>query len=175
MVVELLGSRIIGPTFGVSLFIWTSLITVTLVSLALGYWLGGKLADHKNSPSVLFTIILIAGLFLLLVPLIKGFVIANALFLDLRFGSLLSSSILFGPPLFLLGMVSPYIVKLSFEDSTTIGKTVGWLYAISTAGSVVGTVFTGFLLIPMGDAIILTDDYNPIDFYDMRVREWLRT
>ena len=148
MVVELLGSRIIGPTFGVSLFIWTSLITVTLVSLAFGYWLGGKLADHKNSPAVLFTIILIAGLFLLLVPLVKGFVIANALFLGLRFGSLLSSSILFGPPLFLLGMVSPYIVKLSFEDSTTIGKTVGWLYAISTAGSVVGTVFTGFLLIP---------------------------
>lgn len=148
MVVELLGSRIIGPSFGVSLFIWTSLITVTLVSLALGYWLGGKLADHKNSPAVLFTIILIAGLFLLMVPLMKSFIIANALYLGLRLGTLVSSSILFGPPLFLLGMVTPYIVKLSFEDKTTIGKTVGWLYAISTAGSVVGTVLTGFLLIP---------------------------
>ena len=148
MVVELLGSRIIGPSFGVSLFIWTSLITVTLVSLAFGYWLGGKLADHKNSPSVLYTIILIAGLFLLLVPLIKSFIIANALFLGLRLGTLVSSSILFGPPLFLLGMVAPYIVKLSFEDKSTIGKTVGWLYAISTAGSVVGTVLTGFVLIP---------------------------
>ncbi len=148
MVVELLGSRIIGPSFGVSLFIWTSLITVTLVSLALGYWLGGKLADHKSSPTVLFTIILVAGLSLLLVPLIKSFIISNALFLGLRLGTLVSSSILFGPPLFLLGMVTPYIVKLSFEDKTTIGKTVGWLYAISTAGSVVGTVLTGFLLIP---------------------------
>lgn len=148
MVVELLGSRIIGPSFGVSLFIWTSLIAVTLVSLALGYWLGGKLADHKNSSTVLFTIILIAGLTLLLIPLSKGFIINNALALGLRLGTLASSLILFSPPLFLLGMVTPYIVKLSFDEGANIGKTVGWLYAISTTGSVIGTILTGFVLIP---------------------------
>ncbi|MCC6502552.1 MAG: fused MFS/spermidine synthase [Deltaproteobacteria bacterium] len=150
MVVELLGSRIIGPPFGVSLFVWTSLITVTLVSLALGYWLGGRLADRKNSHSSLFGVILIAGLWVALIPLVKGFVIEQTLVLGLRAGSLACSAALFGPPLFLLGMVSPYTVKLYMsEDSREVGRTVGWLYAVSTGGSFLGTVLTGFILIPM--------------------------
>lgn len=149
MVLQLLGSRIIGPPFGVSLFIWTSLITVTLVSLALGYWLGGRLADRKNSPSSLFSVILVAGLWIALVPLIKGFVIEHTLVFGLRAGALACSTALFGPPLFLLGMVSPYTVKLYMSEATReVGRTVGWLYAVSTCGSFLGTVLTGFLLIP---------------------------
>jgi spermidine synthase len=149
MVIELLGSRIIGPPFGVSLFVWTSLITVTLVSLALGYWLGGRLADSKNSHSSLFAVILLAGLLVAFIPLVKGFVIENTLALGLRAGSLACSTALFGPPLFLLGMVSPYTVKLYMnEASREVGRTVGWLYAVSTCGSFVGTVLTGFILIP---------------------------
>jgi len=149
MVIELLGSRIIGPPFGVSLFVWTSLITVTLVSLALGYWLGGRLADSKNSHSSLFAVILIAGLWVAMIPLVKGFVIDHTLVLGLRAGSLACSTALFGPPLFLLGMVSPYTVKLYMsEASREVGRTVGWLYAVSTCGSFVGTVLAGFVLIP---------------------------
>lgn len=148
MVIELLGSRIIGPPFGVSLFVWTSLITVTLVSLALGYWLGGRLADRKNSHSSLFALILFAGLWVALIPLVKGFVIEATLALGLRLGSLACSALLFGPPLFLLGMVSPYTVKLYMQDTSEVGKTVGWLYAVSTCGSFLGTVLTGFVLIP---------------------------
>src|SRR3989338_7394282 len=108
MVVELIGSRVIGPPFGVSLFVWTSLITVTLVSLALGYWVGGRLADRSETPSPLFPVILFSGLYLAAVPLIKGTVIFSTLSLGLRAGSLTSSTVLFGPPLFLLGMVTPY-------------------------------------------------------------------
>lgn len=148
MVVELLGSRVIGPPFGVSLFVWTSLITVTLVSLALGYWIGGRVSDIKNSPAALFTIILVSGICLLFIPLIKGAIIEQTLKLGLRAGSLASSVILFGPPLFFLGMVAPYTVKLYMTDTEKVGKTVGWLYAISTCGSFLGTVLTGFLLIP---------------------------
>ena len=149
MVVELIGSRVIGPPFGVSLFVWTSLITVTLVSLALGYWLGGRLADRYGSFGALFTVIFLAGLSLLAVPVIKGTVIGLSLSLGLRAGSLVSSTVLFGPPLFLLGMVAPYTVKLYMGDGRDgIGRTVGWLYAVSTAGSFVGTVSTGFILIP---------------------------
>ncbi|MBI4949948.1 MAG: fused MFS/spermidine synthase [Deltaproteobacteria bacterium] len=149
MVVELIGSRVIGPPFGVSLFVWTSLITVTLVSLALGYWLGGRLADRYGSHGALFTVIFLAGLSLLAVPVIKGTVIGLSLSLGLRAGSLVSSTVLFGPPLFLLGMVAPYTVKLYMGDGRDgIGRTVGWLYAVSTAGSFVGTVSTGFILIP---------------------------
>ncbi|MBI2400254.1 MAG: fused MFS/spermidine synthase [Deltaproteobacteria bacterium] len=149
MVIELLGSRIIGPPFGVSLFVWTSLITVTLVSLALGYWLGGRLADSRNSHSSLFAIIMLAGLWVALIPLVKGSVIEHTLELGLRGGSLACSTALFGPPLFLLGMVSPYTVKLYMnETSREVGRTVGWLYAVSTCGSFIGTVLAGFVLIP---------------------------
>lgn len=148
MVIELLGSRIIGPPFGVSLFVWTSLITVALVSLALGYWLGGRLADRKNSHSALFGLILVAGLWVAAIPLAKGVVIEQTLSLGLRAGSLACSMVLFGPPLFLLGMVSPYTVKLYMEDASEVGRTVGWLYAVSTCGSFLGTVLTGFVLIP---------------------------
>ena len=148
MVIELLGSRIIGPPFGVSLFIWTSLITVALVSLALGYWFGGALADRMTSHGALFGVIFLAGVFVLAIPLTKGFIIDIALSFGLRAGSLASSVALFGPPLFLLGIVSPYIVRLYMSDGMGVGRTVGWLYAVSTFGSFVGTVMTGFVLIP---------------------------
>ncbi len=149
MVLELIGSRVIGPPFGVSLFVWTSLISVALVGLALGYWIGGKLADRISTPAALFNIILIAGAFTLTIPLTKGFIMEHALSLGLRGGSLVSSAVLFGPPLFFLGMVAPYTVKLYMKDGLErVGKTVGALYAISTCGSFLGTIFTGFLLIP---------------------------
>jgi len=149
MVVELLGSRIIGPPFGVSLFVWTSLITVTLVSLAAGYWLGGRLADAITSPTALYAIVLAAGVTLLFIPLAKNFVIDHSIPLGLRAGSLVSSTVLFAPTLLLLGMVTPYIVKLYMSsDLGRVGKTVGWLYAVSTCGSFIGTVATGFILIP---------------------------
>ncbi|TAN62636.1 hypothetical protein EPN18_04375 [bacterium] len=149
MVIELIGSRVIGPPFGVSLFVWTSLITVTLVSLAVGYWLGGRLSDANASHTALFVIILAAGLCLAIVPLIKSAVIDFSLSFGLRAGSLASSTVLFAPPLLLLGMVTPYVVKLYITDTSFgIGKTVGWLYSVSTAGSFVGTVLTGFVLIP---------------------------
>jgi len=149
MVLELIGSRVIGPPFGVSLFVWTSLISVALVGLALGYWIGGKLADSIATPAALFNIILIAGAFTFTIPLTKGFIMEHALSLGLRGGSLVSSAALFGPPLFFLGMVAPYTVKLYMKDELErVGKTVGGLYAISTCGSFLGTIFTGFLLIP---------------------------
>lgn len=147
MVVEVLGSRVIGPFFGVSLFVWTSLITVTLVSLALGYALGGRLADRHASPDVLYGLLLLAGLCVLAIPLIKAPVLKLCLPLGLRLGALLSTGLLFGPPLFLLGCVSPYLVKIAVQEMRSIGRLVGGLYALSTVGSVLGTLLTGFVLI----------------------------
>lgn len=147
MVIEVLGSRMIGPFFGVSLFVWTSLITVTLVALALGYSAGGWLADRKSSPDYLYAIILASGLMTAMTPLFKVFVLKACLTLGLRLGSLASAFLLFGPALFLLGCVSPYLVRIAAREMNNIGRTVGNLYAISTAGSFVGTVATGFFLI----------------------------
>lgn len=147
MVIEVLGSRVIGPFYGVSLFVWTSLITVTLVALALGYVSGGILSDRKDDPAWLYGIILVAGLSVLMVPSLKLPVLKACLPLGLRGGAFTSSLLLFGPSLFLLGCVSPYIVKIAAREMKNIGRTVGMLSAVSTFGSFLGTVSTGFVLI----------------------------
>lgn len=147
MVVEVLGSRVIGPYFGVSLFVWTALIAVTLLSLAAGYILGGHLADRHPSADWLFGLIIAAGLFVALVPLLKAPVIGASVPLGLRGGALLSALLLFAPALVLLGCVSPYVVRIAAREWTQLGRTVGVLYALSTAGSFAGTALTGFYLI----------------------------
>jgi len=147
MVIEVMGSRVIGPFFGVGLFVWTSLIAVTLLALAGGYALGGVISDRFQQPAYLFGIILAAGVLTLLVPVIKGPVLKACMSLGLRGGAFVSTSVLFGPALLLLGCVAPYLVKLAARELHNIGRVVGGLYALSTVGSTVGTVFTGFYLI----------------------------
>jgi spermidine synthase len=147
MMLEVLGSRVIGPFFGVSLFVWTSLITVTLVALSLGYAAGGFLSDRRPEPRYLYLIIFAAGVLVLLIPVIKAPVLKLCQPMGLRSGAFLSSAILFGPALLLLGCVSPYVVKIAVKGLFTLGRTVGVFYAVSTAGSFVGTVLTGFVLI----------------------------
>jgi spermidine synthase len=147
MVIEVLGSRVIGPFFGASLFVWTALITVTLVALAAGYSVGGIFADRQRSPSRLYAIILMAGILVLLIPLLKVPVLKLALPLGVRGGALAAASLLFGPALFLLGCVSPFIIKIAAREMANIGRTVGLFSAISTVGSFIGTVCTGFVLI----------------------------
>ena len=147
MVVEVLGSRVIGPFFGVSLFVWTSLIAVTLISLSLGYAIGGHVADKRGSAEYLFGIILLAGMAVLLIPFLKVGVLKLCVPLGLRWGTFLSATLLFGPALFLLGCVSPYLIKIAANELKSIGRTVGGFYALSTVGSVIGTVLTGFVLI----------------------------
>lgn len=147
MVIEVLGSRVLGPFFGVSLFVWTSLITITLVALAGGYAAGGIVSDKRETPDYLYSVILGAGFMVFIIPLLKGFALKACLPLGLRLGSLVSALVLFGPSLFLLGCVSPYIIKISAKEMKNIGRTVGVFYAISTVGSFLGTILTGFVFI----------------------------
>lgn len=147
MVLEVLGSRVIGPYFGVSLFVWTALITVTLVGLAAGYAVGGWLSDRHPSADWLYGIIFLAGVAVLAIPWLKEPVPRACIALGLRTGALASAAVLFLPPLFLLGCVSPYIVKVAAREVGSIGRLVGALSAVSTAGSFAGTVLTGFVLI----------------------------
>ncbi len=147
MVIEVLGSRVIGPFFGVSLFVWTSLITVTMIALAAGYGLGGIVADRKGTPDYLYGIIMASGASVLLIPPLKNFVLQLCFPLGLRLGTFCTALILFGPSLFLLGCVSPFIVKIATRQLDRIGRVVGGFYALSTVGSVIGTVLTGFVLV----------------------------
>jgi len=147
MMVEVLGARLVGPFFGVSLFVWTALITVTLVALAAGYALGGVWADRRGDPCRLFWLVIVAGLLVLAVPALKFPVLSSVSALGLRWGALTGALLLFGPPLFLLGCVSPYLVRIMAAEMPNLGRTVGGLYALSTVGSFVGTLATGFYLI----------------------------
>ena len=148
MVLELLGARVLAPYYGSSLFVWSSLITVTLAALAVGYWLGGVVADRRPKAALLYAIIALAGLATAVIAPTRGPVLQATDALGLRGGSLSSAFILFTAPLLLLGMVSPFAVKLSTVSLGRLARTAGRLYSVSTAGSFVGTLAAGFLLIP---------------------------
>lgn len=147
MAVEVAGARLLGPFFGVSLFVWTALITVTLGALAVGSALGGSLADRRDTPDVLFALVSVAGLFALAVPLARSAVLATTAPLGPRFGALAAAALLLGPCLLPLGLVSPWIVRLMARDLGHVGRAAGYLGAASTAGSLVGTLATGFFLV----------------------------
>jgi len=147
MVIEVLGSRVISPFFGASLFIWTSLIAVTLVGLAAGYTVGGLMADRYQSPSYLYGIIFAAGIAVSLIPFLKKPVFYLSVPLGLRLGALTASALLFALPHFLLGCVSPYIIKMATHETRKVGVNVGFFFAVSTIGSFLGTIVTGFYLI----------------------------
>jgi spermidine synthase len=147
LTLEVMGSRVIGPFFGVSLFVWTSLIAVTLMALAVGYAVGGWLADRHASAGALYTLIAVAGLLTLAIPLLRSPVLEASVGLGLRAGSLVASLVLFGPVLAVLGAVTPFLVRLAVRQLDAVGRTVGVLYAVSTLGSVVGAVLTGYVLI----------------------------
>lgn len=150
MMFELVGSRVLGPYFGTSLFVWTSLIGIILGSLSLGYYLGGKIADKKSSFKSLSLIIFLAAISIGLMVSIKDFwlIVLQNNFTDIRTSSVLASLTLFLPASVFLGMVSPYAVKLKLNNLNTSAQTVGTLYAISTTGSIFGTFLAGFYLIP---------------------------
>ncbi len=148
LAIEILGTRILGPFYGVSLFLWSALITVTLLALSVGYALGGRWADKKNKASFIYFFLAGAGLWCLLIPFLKGPVLIITEPLGLRAAVLLAAFILFVPPLTLLGMVSPFAIRIHAKSLNVVGRTAGDLYAISTIGSVLSALLTGFILIP---------------------------
>jgi len=166
LALEILGTRILGPFYGVSLFLWSALITVTLAALSIGYTIGGRWADRGATISKLRLIVGIAGLWVLFIPLIKQPFLLLAEPLGLRAAVLLAATILFMPPLFLLGTISPYAIRLKTASLDEVGRTAGNLFAISTTASVVSALLTGFILIPnvgvtrltllIGGALLLT-------------------
>jgi spermidine synthase len=147
MVVEIMGARVIGPFFGMTIHVWTALISVTLIALSLGYAIGGALADRRPSADVLFGLLFFAGIASLSVPLLRAPVVERAAAHGLRLGAFLSALALFGPLLLLLGCVTPYVVRLAARGMERLGRTVGAFYALSTLGSVAGSLLTGYWLI----------------------------
>jgi spermidine synthase len=148
LAIEILGTRILGPFYGVSLFLWSALITVTLVALAVGYWLGGRWADRGARLARLGWLLGAAGLWLLAIPWTGHPLLAVAEPLGIRLAVLVSAFVLFAPPLTLLGMVAPYAIRLRAASLSEVGRSAGDLYALSTLASVLAALATGFWLIP---------------------------
>jgi len=150
MIFELVGSRVLGPYFGVSISIWTSLIGIILGSLSLGYYLGGVIADKRVNYKIFSLIVILSAFCIGLTLFIKDFLL---IFLqtsipNINTSSVIASVILFSPTSIFLGMVSPYAAKLKLISLENSGATIGNLYAISTTGSIFGTFLAGFYLIP---------------------------
>ncbi|MDP2731248.1 MAG: fused MFS/spermidine synthase [Dehalococcoidales bacterium] len=149
MVIELIASRILAPYIGVSLYTWTSIIGVILAGIALGNYLGGKVADRYPSPLVLAAIFLAGSLMTIaILPATRQFASAG------WFGNLpvmlnftLKTSFIFFLPAIVLSMVSPMVIKLTLADLDKTGGIVGTIYAFSTAGAILGTFMTGFYFI----------------------------
>lgn len=148
LAIELLGTRVIGPFYGVSLYLWSALIVVTLLSLSLGYGLGGVWADRRATLPGLALLLAAAGFSLMLTPLLKKPLLLALQPLGLRPAVLLGALLLFAPALTLLGMVTPYALKLRAGELERLGRTAGSLSALSTAASVAAALLTGYWLIP---------------------------
>jgi hypothetical protein len=148
---EILGSRILAPHFGNDLFVWGSLIGVFLSGLTLGYWSGCKLADVIPDLRFFALLLFIPGLNLCLLPLYSDPV--NIWIFDSGYGRriepLLASVVLFFPPTIFMGAVSPFAVKLQVKNINLLGSGVGNLYALSSSGSIFGTLLTAFYLITL--------------------------
>lgn len=148
LALEILGTRILGPFYGLSIFLWSALITVTLAALSVGYFIGGWWADRGAKIERLSLMLAGAGVWLLIIPIITKFVLVLIEPLSLRLSVLVAAAILFFPPLTLLGMISPYAIKLKTAHLNEVGRSAGNLYAISTLASVIAALLTGFWLIP---------------------------
>ncbi len=149
MSLELLGGRVLAPYFGSSIYVWGSIITVFMLSLAIGYLIGGKWSVRRPSLQRFGSIFLVGAV--LMYPLVL-FAEPTMQWIfewvdDPRYGSLLASTLLFMVPTVILGMISPYSVRLLVETVEHAGQVAGRLYFVSTLGSSMGTLATSFYFV----------------------------
>jgi len=154
LAVELSASRLLAPYFGTSLFVWANLIGLILLYLTIGYYVGGLVADRYPRPGVLYLLTTAAAFLIGVIPFIASPILGWSLTsfatysVSVFYGSLVSVILLFAIPMILLGCVSPFAIRLRIEQVGKSGHTAGQLYAISTAGSILGTFLPVLWLIP---------------------------
>lgn len=154
LAVELSASRLLAPYFGTSLFVWANLIGLILLYLTIGYYVGGLVADRYPRPGVLYLLTTAAAFLIGVIPFIASPILSWSLTsfatysVSVFYGSLVSVILLFAIPMILLGCVTPFAIRLRIEQVGKSGHTAGQLYAISTAGSILGTFLPVLWLIP---------------------------
>ncbi len=156
MAIELGASRLLAPYFSSSQIIWTIIIGIIMIAMAIGNVIGGKMADRHSSPKRLFLWLFFAAVWTGLIPVFGKFIIAGvalvlALFVTsnyLVWASLISCILVFVFPLLILGMVTPNLIKFTVKDLQDNGRTVGIIEALNTIGSILGTFLPTFVTIP---------------------------
>ena len=156
MAVELCASRLVAPYFGSSTFVWTNVIGVMLVALALGYLAGGRLADRRPELNVLLGLLLGACAYLLVLPYAAGPALAaisglmtglHSSFAFIFAGSLIAIILLFAPPIVVMGMTGPFLIRV-LAQQRHLGEIAGRVFGISTLGSVLGTFLPVLVFVP---------------------------
>jgi len=151
LILEIVATRVLAPYFGNSIFTISSVIGVVLAALGLGYYAGGVLADRRPSERWFFAVIAAAGLAVLLLQLLNAVVLPRVAYrLSLVDGPLLVSALMFFPPAFFLAMLSPFAIALLHARAAgaPVGTVSGQVFFWSTLGSIVGSLATGFVLVP---------------------------
>ena len=150
MILELVAARVLSPYVGSSNLIWTTIIGVMLISMSIGYWLGGKKADKDPNINNLSNLILLGALITSLIPLMETILVSNFAKIsdNLVLIALITSAVIFGIPSFVLATVSPFAVKLRDKEYKNLGEISGRTSSLSTIGSIFGTFLAGFFLIP---------------------------
>lgn len=154
--VEIAAVRLLAPYFGASEVVWANTIGVVLVALAIGYWWGGKLGDRHPRMSALCTSVLLAAGLTAMLPFVArpllntGVDALDSINAGAFVGSLLATLVLLAIPVLVMGTISPWALRIGIErvDKLQAGALAGRLYAIGTAGSLIGTLVSALLLIP---------------------------
>ena len=175
MAVELGASRLLAPYFSSSQIVWTIIIGTIMIAMALGNIYGGKSADKNPNPNKLYARILVAAVWIALIPVLGQYVIMGISGLliftvsnnFLIIAAFTACMVVFVFPLFLLGTVTPSLAKYSVENLEESGKTIGTLGAFNTIGSIIGTFVPTFVTIPsVGTAItslpVFFQRYTPL-------------
>lgn len=148
MAAELLGAKMLAPYFGSSLYVWATVLAITLGGLAVGYFAGGLLSYKSKNPLALFYVLLAAATFTVLMPFTSKMILWAVGMHRLIPAVIASATCILFPPVFMMGMVSPLIIRAITIDVEHSGKAAGAIYAISTVGGIIATFLFGFYIIP---------------------------
>lgn len=146
---ELAAARLIAPAFGASTIVWANTIAIALAALAIGYWLGGRLADRHPNARAMARGGLAGALMVALIPLVAIPLLSVTEDIGEFGGSFLAQLVLVAPPLVVLGALTPWAIRLRVDSVDGAGETTGRLYALSTAGGLVGNFAAALVLIPL--------------------------
>ena len=149
MSTELVGAKLLAPYFGTSLYVWACVMALTLIGLAGGYFFGGRLSVKKNHETILMKSVLCAAIYICCLPMLTFLFVYLASNFSLIPAALVSSAFVLFPPVFIMGMVSPLIIKSITTSPEETGKKSGEIYAISTFGGICFTFITAFYAIPL--------------------------